>query len=436
MAIRLTLRCERCGAPSVSEGAWVLCKSCGTWCGFDFTVWLDSDQWTEFNRRAMADPEGYMRRFERHGQALDQASAQARGSSPGQPAFEAALEAAAREADWLMAEMPSYVPPRVLTNHELRRRYARWIGFDLLHARLGGRVSALYTRLNQATAALGFGANENPMEAVKAMLAVLRELAQARQELGSPPDPEGLSFEARLRIASSQMLSAYLRLIAPEHQGPVLEMIYGQGSVEVVGPASHDYSLYFDWECPRCGLFSLQGHGVEVTTCPGCFCRRRFDVEFLKLGALAQPCPSCGARVEFARGAPEARCDFCTTTQRRFAATGAAQRLLSREVRLTVAAQHGLPQEIPEQEGLEVSAATRLQRQAEGVARMAQWFHMFVTPARIYGLARASAKESTSALFAAALQIVMAEGPPEAVKLLQAAQRKSPAGPASEAEIP
>ncbi|HRJ79472.1 MAG TPA: hypothetical protein PLF37_13275, partial [Planctomycetota bacterium] len=95
-----------------------------------------------------------------------------------------------------------------------------------------------------------------------------------------------------------------------------------------------------------------------------------------------------------------------------------------------------LPQEIPEQEGLEVSAATRLQRQAEGVARMAQWFHMFVTPARIYGLARASAKESTSALFAAALQIVMAEGPPEAVKLLQAAQRKSPAGPASEAEIP
>lgn len=264
MAIRLTLRCERCGAPSVSEGAWVLCKSCGTWCGFDFTVWLDSDQWTEFNRRAMTDPEGYMRRFERHGQALDQAAAQARGSSPGQPAFEAALDAAAREADWLMAEMPSYVPPRVLADRELRRRYARWIGFDLLHARLGGRVSALYARLNQATAALGFGANENPMEAVKAMLAVLRELAQARQELGSPPDPEGLSFEARLRIASSQMLSAYLRLIAPEHQGPVLEMIYGPGSVEVVGPAGHDYSLYFDWECPRCGLFSLQGHGVEV----------------------------------------------------------------------------------------------------------------------------------------------------------------------------
>ena len=88
---------------------------------------------------------------------------------------------------------------------------------------------------------------------------------------------------------------------------------------------------------------------------------------------------------------------------------------------MTVAAQHGLPQEIPEQEGLEVSAATRLQRQAEGVARMAQWCHLFVTPARIYGLARASAKETAPALLAAALQEVKTQGPPEAVKLIEAA---------------
>ena len=212
-----------------------------------------------------------------------------------------------------------------------------------------------------------------------------------------------------------------MRLIPAEHQAKILLMIYGEGSVEVSGAMSHDYSLYFDWECPRCGLFSLQAHGVEMTTCPGCFCARRFNVDALKLGALAQPCPSCGARVEFAQGVTDARCEFCTTGQRRFAATGAAQRLLSREVRQQVAAQHGLAMEMPEQEGLGVTPETREQRQAEGLARMAQWFHLFTTPARLHGLARASTLD-TSRLFTLAMPILQTEGPPEALRLLEKAR--------------
>jgi hypothetical protein len=422
MAIQITLRCERCGAPAKGD-AWITCTSCGTLCGFDFTRWLDSDQWLAFTRRAMADPAAYAQRWARHEAALVDAALKARGLDAKDPRFEPALTQAAAEAEFLMGEVPSVAPPRVKENTELRKRYARWIGFELLQTKLGGRVTDLYAKLNEATKALGFGANENPMPAVQGMLDVLRELLRARYELGSPPDPEGLSEEARFRIAASQLLSAYVRLIAPEHQAGILGMLYGEGSVQAHGPVSHDYSLYFDWECPKCGLFSLQAHGVELTTCPGCFCSRRFNVGALKLGALAQPCPSCGARVDFAQGATDARCAFCTTEQRRFAATGAAQRLLSREVRQQVAAQHGLPMEMPEQEGLGVTAQTRTQRQSEGIARMAQWFHMFTTPARLYGLARASSVDASS-IFAGALPIVQAEGPPEALKLLSAAAAK------------
>jgi hypothetical protein len=289
---------------------------------------------------------------------------------------------------------------------------------------LGGRIADLYVKLNESTKALGFGANENPMPAIEGMLGALREIQRARRELGSPPDPEGLSEDARLRIASSQLLSAYVRLISPEHQLRILRMIYGEGSVQAQGAASHDYSLYFDWECPLCGLFSLQGTGTELMTCPGCFCSRRFNIDALKLDALAQPCPSCGARVEFAQGATDARCEFCTTEQRRFAATGSAQRQLSREVRQQVAAQHGMPMELPESEGLGVTPQTRTQRQAEGVARMAQWYHMFITPARLFGLAR-SGSVDVSSVFALAMPIVQAEGPPEALKLLSAAAAKA-----------
>jgi chaperone required for assembly of F1-ATPase len=79
--------------------------------------------------------------------------------------------------------------------------------------------------------------------------------------------------------------------------------------------------------------------------------------------------------------------------------------------------------EMPESEGLGVTAETRMMRQAEGVARMAQWFHMFITPARLHGLARSSSVD-VSSVFALALPIVKAEGPPEALKLLNAAAAK------------
>lgn len=414
MAIRITLKCEHCGAPAKGD-TWIECTSCGTWCGFDFTRWLDSDQWLEFTRRAMQDPTAYQQRWARYEAALNAAADLAREGK-----MEAALAKAAAEADWQMGEIPSHVPPRVLGDAELRKRYARWIGFELLQHRLGGRLSEFYAKLNEATKALGFGGNENPMPAVEAMLAALREIHFERKALGGPPDPEGLSDDARLRIASSQLLSAYVRLIPVEHQPAVLRLIYGEGSVETDGAASHDYSLYFDWECPKCGLFSLQAHGVELTTCPGCFCSRRFNIEALKLSALAHPCPSCGARVEFAQGQIDATCGYCTTMQRRFAATGAAQRLFTREVRQQVAARHGLPMDLPEQDGLEVTPANREQRQAEGLARMAQWFHMFTTPARLHGLARASAIDA-SIVLTLALPIVQREGPPEALKLLNAA---------------
>jgi hypothetical protein len=48
---------------------------------------------------------------------------------------------------------------------------------------------------------------------------------------------------------------------------------------------------------------------------------------------------------------------------------------------------------------------------------------MFITPARLHGLARSSSVD-VSSVFALALPIVKAEGPPEALKLLNAAAAK------------
>ena len=414
MATHITLKCDRCGAPTQGE-TWISCSSCGTVCGFDFTRWLDSDAWIEFTRKAMADPQGYQQRWARHEAALQEAAVLARAGKS-----EAALERAAAEADWVFGEHPLYLSPQAKADRELRKRYARWVGFEMLQQRMAGPVAAGYAKLNEATRALGFGANENPMPAVEAMLAALREIHFARKKLRGPPDPEGLGDDARLRVASSQLLSSYVRMISPEHQAQVLRMIYGEGAISEQGAKSHDYSIYFDWECPRCGLFSLQAHGTEMLTCLGCYCSRRFDLDALKLNALAQPCPSCGARVDFAQGQTDATCAYCTTTQRRFACTGAAQRLFSREVRQQIAAQHGLPMELPEQEGSAVTPENRNMLQAEGLARMAQFFHPFITPARLRGLARASSLDA-SRVFALALPIVQREGPPEALKLLRAA---------------
>lgn len=419
MAMLIHARCERCGAPAQTlETAWLCCSSCGTLIGFDFTRWLDSPQWLAFTRRAMADPAAYSARWSRHAARLGEA-AQLMPLNP-----QAALTIGAEEALFLMGEVPSMLPPRAMENAPLRARYARWVGFELVQAHMPGKIAALYADLNKAMAAVGFGSNPDPLPRFSQALNVLRQLLHARYELGSPADPEGLSEDARFRVMASQLVSAYLQLISPEHQAQLLRQIFGESSVEVQAGSAQDYSLYFDWECPKCGLFSPQGRGTDCMTCPGCYCARRFDARVLGINAIAILCHGCGSKVELGEGVLGAQCSYCTSEVRRFIATGDAQRAIVADVKAQTAARLGIDvaATVQEAEGIGATPENRESRVRDGLIRIAQWYHMFITPKRCLGYARASLSGVDLAGFLdTTARQAQAQGPPEAAELLRSA---------------
>lgn len=416
------LRCDRCGGPTDGRPAWVRCGQCGATAGFNFTQWTESPAFLEFQRQAMLDPAAYQQRWNHHSAELDRAA----GLHASNPA--AAMEIAAQQAEFVLATTSWVFPPHALADADSRAAYRRWLGFELLHYRLGGRIAALYAKLNQATAAIGFGANEAPLPAFLEMLEVQRELLEAREQLGSPPDPEGLSPEARLRVQASVMVGAYLRLVSPELQHQLLLAIYGPKAVAEAAPIGQDYSVYFDWHCPQCGLFSPQAVGTDRMTCPGCYCARPFEGDAMQTGALDAICHGCGSRVEIAKDEMLARCGYCTSQVQRFVRAGDAHRALVAEMKARIAAQYGFdPKEsIQPSNGFGVTPQNRLERLRDGLVRIAQWYHQFLTPTRYLGFARASLGSDPGPL-AALLQQAEAKaaqegGPEAAVALIQRAQ--------------
>jgi len=414
MAHVIHLRCDKCGAPTDARSGWVRCDSCGATAGFNFSGWTESPAFLEFQRRAMHDPAGYVERWRVHEAELQRAVSL-------HPAPEA-LEIAAEQGAWVLNETPWIVPPRALED-DVRKDYERWLGFELLHYRLPGRIRDLYGRLNQATASIGFGANENPLPAFRAMIGILRELLEARYQAGSPPDPEGLSNEARLRLNVSMMVAGYLRLVSPELQHALLREIYGPDSIELSRAGRQDYSVYFDWECPQCGLFSPQGVGLDKLTCPGCYASRMYG-STLETGPVAALCHGCGSRVEIGQGQMLAACSYCTSQVQRFVRAGDAQRTLAAEMKARYAKLHGydLAEVNQESNGLGCTPDSREARLRDGLVRIAQWYHQFITPARYMGFAKASRPASVDALLAAALAQAEAEGPAPAARLIRAAR--------------
>lgn len=380
------LRCDRCGGPTDGRQAWIRCGQCGTTAGFNFTQWTESPAFLEFQRQAILDPQGCQNRWNHHTTELDRAA----GLHTAQP--DAALKVAAEQAEFVLATTPWVFPPHALADPQTREAYRQWLGFELLHHRLGGRITDLYAKLNQATAAIGFGANEAPMPAFLEVLEVQRELLDAREQLGSPPDPEGLSPEVRLRVQVSVMVGAYLRLVSPELQHQLLQAIYGPKAVAEAAPTGQDYSVYFDWQCPQCGLFSPQTVGTDKMTCPGCFCARPFEGDAMHTGAMDVICHGCGSGLRIAEREMMAQCGFCTSQVQRFVRAGDAHRALVAEMKARVAAQFGFdPKEsVQPSNGLGATPANRLDRIRDGLVRIAQWYHQFLTPTRYLGFARAS----------------------------------------------
>lgn len=413
MARVIHLRCERCGAPTDGSALWVYCGSCGTLAAFNFTAYTESPEYLDFQRQAMLDPQGYLRRWEHHNAELDRAAA----THDSDPA--AALSVAAEQAEFIMAATPWVFPPAALADAARRRAYRRWLAFELLYHRLPGPIRDLYAQLNEATAAIGFGANENPVPAFQSMLAVLREMLETRLRLGSPPDPDGLSVDGRLRLMAALMVASYLRMVSPELQGALLRAIYGEQPATLPG---QDYSVYFDWECPQCGLFSPQAVGTDKMTCPGCYCARLYGAP-LEQGPIGTVCHGCGARVELAERQMLAQCGYCTSQVQRYVRAGDAHRTLVAEMKAKYAALHGydLAEVNAESNGLGVTPGNRMLRLREGLVRISQWYHQFLTPARYLGFARASQPDDLSALLQETLEHAQREGPLQAAALVRKA---------------
>jgi DNA-directed RNA polymerase subunit RPC12/RpoP len=381
------LRCDRCGAPTDATGAvWIRCTSCGAIAGYDFTSYAESPEMAEFTRRNFEDPTGYVERWKKHEAELLRAEKLHR-KSPAE-----ALEIAAEQAEFVLAETPWIVPPAVKTDDKLRRGYKRWLGFELLHYRLPGRIKQLYGRLNEAATAIGFGANENPLPAFEKMLATLRELLEARVEAGSPPDPDGLSLDARLRLQASQMVAAYIRMVSPELQLDLLRSIYGKDAVETKAIGGQDYSVFWDWQCAQCGLFSPQHNTTDKMTCPGCYAERRFDFDAAALDPVSVVCHGCGWRLDLAHSQMLAACPYCASQVKRYVRAGDPYRAVMADLRKKEVEKHGgsYAQMMAEGNGFGVTPATRRQRLVDGLVRIAQWYSKFITPARYGGFARAS----------------------------------------------
>jgi hypothetical protein len=430
MAHVIHLRCDRCGAPTDATGAvWIRCTSCGAIAGYDFTSHTDSPEMAEFVRRSFNDPMGYVERWNKHDAELKRAE-KLHKKTPAE-----ALDIATEQAEFVLAETPWVVPPAVLTDPELRQAYKRWLGFELLHYRLPGKISQLYGKLNAATAAIGFGANENPLPAFEKMLAVLRELLETRAKLGSPPDPDGLSLEARLRLQASQMVAAYIRMVSQELRLDLLRSIYGKEAVEMQAIGGQDYSVFFDWECPQCGLFSPQHNTTDKMTCPGCYAERRFDHDAMALEPVSVLCHGCGWRLDLAHSQMHAACGFCTSQVKRYVRAGDPYRAVMADIKKREVEKHGGSYEemMAESNGFGVTPQNRLDRLRDGLVRIAQWYNKFITPARTAGFARAAlpgrSDRDVDALLAEAEKLADFEtregyGAPEAGELLRKARAK------------
>jgi hypothetical protein len=112
----------------------------------------------------------------------------------------------------------------------------------------------------------------------------------------------------------------------------------------------------------------------------------------------------------------------------RFVRAGDAQRTLAAEMKAKYAKQYGydLAEVNAESNGFGCTPETREQRLRDGLVRIAQWYHQFITPARYLGFAKASSPASVTTLLAAVLKQAESESTPApACQLVEAAIKRA-----------
>jgi DNA-directed RNA polymerase subunit RPC12/RpoP len=396
MALVIRYRCHTCGAHVDSAGqvAWVRCGHCRALVGYDWQAWFESQEYAEWLRRYPALAPGFTD-FQKEVEAARAA------------AHKGLLDEAERwlrqAVDRVMGLTPQLYPPEVQRDAAYRERYIRYDAWLRLQWILDPAIAALDTEIQAVSRGLDM---RDPLPTLEKLLELMRQQLSRLSVLPGAEDPDGMPPASRSRVWLSCLVSAYMPMLTPEQRLSMLRSVHGVNNVrEVEGASQDEVSLYFDWQCPRCQLFSLQGRGATAVFCPGCLCKAAVPAELTTLSALPARCGSCGHPVTISQGKMEVPCGICGAIVRRIARTGSVERDLTFEA--ISKSGHELPQ-LPEEgvPGVPVTPENRLELVLVGLARQANWYARLIQPSRYLDVVRRSLPELGDRARAAQLERV------------------------------
>jgi DNA-directed RNA polymerase subunit RPC12/RpoP len=400
MALVIRYRCHACGAHLDTSGsaAWLRCGYCQALIGYDWQAWFESPEYAAWLKRSAQLASGFAA-YQKDVEAAATAARKGRAEK---------AEAHLRDAVGKLMELtPQSYPPEVRRDKAYRERYLRFEAWARLQSLVDPTLKALDAELQTVCRALDY---RNPMPTLEKALVLLRKQTDRLAALPGAEDPDGMPPDARTRVVLSVFVSAYLPMLSREQRLTALRTVHGTNNVLEAGETSTDeVGHYLDWQCPRCGLASLQARAALELTCPGCFHRRPSSREVLGLSATSTRCGSCGNTVALAAGEVETACGSCGARVRRLLRTGAVEQDFARQIREDLAARQGVDAgALPEEgvDGLPVTEENRQELLLTGLARQANWYARLVQVPRYVELVRRSLPGMSDAARAAWLERV------------------------------
>ncbi|MBN1207343.1 MAG: hypothetical protein JXB05_20845 [Myxococcaceae bacterium] len=396
MALVIRYRCHTCGAHVDSAGqiTWVRCGHCRALVGYDWQAWFESQEYAEWLRRYPEIAPGFTD-FQKEVDAAREAAREG--------LMDEAESCLRRAVDRAMGLTPQHYPPEVHQDPAYRQRYIRYDAWLRLQWMVDPTISALDTEVQAVCRGLNMG---DPLPTLEKLLELTRRQLSRLATLPGAEDPDGMPPRSRTQVALSCLVSAYLPMLTPEQRLSVLRAIHGVNNVrEVEGASLDEVSLYFDWQCPRCQLFSFQGRGATAVICPGCLCKAPVPAELTALSTLSTRCGSCGHSVTISQGEMEVPCGICGAIVRRIARTGSVER--DHIFEAIARSGYELPR-LPEEgvPGVAVTPENRLELVLMGLARQANWYARLIQPSRYVEVVRRSLPELGDTARAARLERV------------------------------
>lgn len=363
---------------SAGQAAWVRCGYCRALVGYDWQAWFESQEYAEWLRRYPAVAPGFTD-FQKEVEAAREAARKG--------LLNEAERWLHRAVDRVMGLTPQLYPPEVQRDPAYRQRYIRYDAWLRLQWIMDPTIAALDTEVQAVSRGLDM---RDPLPTLEKLLELTRRQLSRLAALPGAEDPDGMPPASRSRVWISCLVSAYAPMLTPEQRLTMLRAVHGVNNVhEVEGASRDEVGLYFDWQCPRCQLFSLQGRGATTVFCPGCLCKAAVPAELTALSALPTRCGSCGHPVTISQGKIEEPCGVCGARVRRIARTGSVERDLALE---TISKSgHELPQ-LPEEgvPGVPVTPENRLDLVLMGLARQANMYARLIQPSRYVEMVRRS----------------------------------------------